>query len=186
MIFFTKKVYFNRTIIHMFSIDWLKIEDEIVERYTKKHSFKIQYKEYPNSLVVRHSKTAFIVEIILGLLMTILPFLFLILYPKNNSFFGVAIIALFGVLIVFSAKNKLKTNNYTISKRGIRYGKQTVVWSTVKEIQLVKLAKKRNTEVLRVLNQNGSIVFDLPFIAELDPKPHFIKEYLLFILKDKK
>ncbi len=164
--------------------NWWKIEDEILERYSKNHSFRIQKKNYPDQLLVRHSRNAFRAEVILGILMIILPFLFLIPHPEIETFIGITIASLFGVVVILGAKRKLESNNYDLTKEGIRYKQKMIDWDNISEIQKVRLKERHRRETLRVLDKNGISLFDLPFTSDLNPKPYVIKTYLLFLLNN--
>ena len=168
----------------MSNLNWWKIEEEILERYSKNHSIKITDKEYPDELLVRHSKLAYRAEIILGIVMILFSFLFLIPYPEPETYIAIAIGAFFGIFVILSAKGKIQNNNYDLSNTGIRYKEKTIIWADISEIQKIRLKRRNSNLILRVLDQNGKIVFDLPLTSELNPKPNIIQEYLLYVLKN--
>lgn len=168
----------------MTKVEWWKIEDKILERYSKNHSIRIPDKEYPDELLVRHSKFAFRAEIIMGVAMILLPFLFLIPHPETETYFGIAIMEFFGIGVILSAKGKIQSNNYDLSITGIRYKEKTISWADVSEVQKVRLKRRNSNIILKVLDQKGKVVFDLPLTSDLNPKPPFIEEYLLFVLKN--
>ncbi len=168
----------------MSNLNWWKIEDEILERYSKNHSIRIPDKEYPDELLVRHSKLAYRAEIIMGVAMILLSFLFLIPHPETEIYFGIAIGVIFGTGVILSAKGKTQSHNYNLSKTGIRYKEKTILWADISEIQKVRLKRRNSNIIFRVLDQKGKVIFDLPLTSDLTPKPHIIKEYLLFVLKN--
>jgi len=164
----------------MSTAKWWKIEDEILERYSKGESYRKTKNEFPNELNERISKFTYHVEISIGIVFITLPWLILLKYPELSTFFGIGSIVVIGVLMIIIANDKVKNYSFDIGPDGIVFKNQLLKWNQIVEIQKVRLSKKRRPVVLRILTNDVPI--ELSLNSDLNPKPHQIIEYIKYMI----
>ncbi|WP_027420740.1 hypothetical protein [Crocinitomix catalasitica] len=161
---------------------FIRNENVILERITKSDLVPKSHKTFPTEMNILNSKFSFRGELAIGLAMLLLPWLFLLKHFEIKTFFGIGIMFIMGLFIIIRAKEKLINNRYDIGKKGIFFQDKLYEWHKIKEIQRVRLAKKRRTEILRIISNEAPT--ELPLNSDLAPKPFIIVDYIKYMINN--